>query len=722
MKRKNSTKTQTDPSKRPKKIQQSQNEGESINSKLDLSLIQNKSKPRASAVSTYTEGWDQIRPKLSDKMFNALQELGYEKTTPVQIATIPQLLKEKDVVVEAVTGSGKTLAFVVPLLELLDKKRPVNNKTAQKRISNEVYSIIISPTRELAQQIYKVVLQLLELTKSKHTASLAIGGSGGNEVEDAVELAKNGASILVGTPGRLEDIICGRVAGKPAVVCKNLEVLIMDEADRLLDMGFESQLKMIMSMIPKQRRTGLFSATMSEAVTELIRTGLRNPAKITVKVESNSLEGSEQKTPETLSIKYLVCPADRKLAQIFRLVASNPLQKYIVYFSTCAAVDYFYKLFSKYYGNIEKINAPSTDDKKMDVVVSSLHGQMDPKRRKLTFEKFTQLDTALTTAILICTDVASRGLDIPDVDCVIQWEPPTDPKAFPHRCGRTARAGRNGLAIVFLNPGREETYIEFMRIRKIPMSRMSYLLADLTPYQPSSTSDPQHELYPASSDDPQSLSILDHLRNSYVSTDRDIYEKSIKAFVSSVKSYQKHEASYIFSFKHLDLLTVANGYSLISLPKMPEFKSDDYTTFFTKFYKPNISDFDTIPYLDKPREKARLLKLNQKYEQKAHFAEKQRHKASDSAPSDSSNAKATDKHSANNSNSSWSNNKLKKLKRAERLTKKLNKAVAIERARSLSASADASQVDNIDDVLNRKIGGASGTSSLLSVYNTKHSK
>ncbi|KAJ2528636.1 ATP-dependent rRNA helicase spb4, partial [Coemansia sp. RSA 1933] len=155
-----------------------------------------------------------------------------------------------------------------------------------------------------------------------------------------------GPDILVGTPGRLEDVLCGRrkngkktksgtitavggVRGRPSASAIKLEVLVMDEADRLLDMGFEASVTAILSMLPKQRRTGLFSATMSEALGELVRAGLRNPVRVQVQVRDRTGTGTERSIPSTLSIRYLVCPPDRKLAQIFRLIRTDGAQKYI---------------------------------------------------------------------------------------------------------------------------------------------------------------------------------------------------------------------------------------------------------------------------------------------------------------------------------------------------------------------------------------------------------
>ncbi|KAJ1731690.1 ATP-dependent rRNA helicase spb4 [Coemansia sp. Benny D160-2] len=534
-----------------------------------------------------------------------------------------------------------------------------------------------------------VLEQVLRLTGYEYKPYLVVGGST-SATDTADELAKMkefGADILVGTPGRLEDVVCGRrkngkktksgsimgiggVRSRPSVSVAKLEVLVMDEADRLLDMGFEASLTAILSMLPKQRRTGLFSATMSEALTELVRTGLRNPVRVQVQVRDSSAGsdgiGSERSIPSTLSIRYLVCPPDRKLAQILRLIRTTGAQKYIVYFSTCAAVDYFFKLLQRvlaprlasFAGSKKAMQEERRVLQKylgwdFDISVHALHGQMVQKKREATYTAFSGIPAG-EAGILLCTDVASRGLDIPDVDCVIQWDPPTDPKSFAHRCGRTARAGRSGQALVFLSPGSEETYVELLALRKIPMTAAEYLWLDdegnvttaapagatisgrLSDEDLSSSSDddgdeeeaggsgdssspqdkdaaesgpkPQKKKkysalrikYP---DDNNSDALLEHLRD-IIATDRDIYRRGNIAFVSFVQAYSKHTASYIFRQKELPIIEVAKGFALLHLPSMPEMRGRPTA----KFVRYKI-DTDTIPFIDAKREAQRQAKL-----------------------------------------------------------------------------------------------------------------
>lgn len=228
--------------------------------------------------------WDDMEIPLTPWIRNAVDSMGFEKMTPVQASTIPLFMKNKDVVVEAVTGSGKTLAFLLPVLEKLVRKEesfPVNH----------IGSLIVSPTRELAMQIYHVyetIMKMSEQTNKNLRAQLVIGGmmTVQHDIEKFNQLSP---SIIIGTPGRINELFSLSV-----VKTKEFEMLVMDEADRLLDMGFSSEIESIIKKLPKQRRTGLFSATMTDAIDKLIKTGLRNPVKIVVRV-GNQMNNEEDK-------------------------------------------------------------------------------------------------------------------------------------------------------------------------------------------------------------------------------------------------------------------------------------------------------------------------------------------------------------------------------------------------------------------------------------------
>ncbi|KAJ1868583.1 ATP-dependent rRNA helicase spb4 [Coemansia sp. RSA 989] len=640
----------------------------------------------ADAVPTFGRPWAALQPPLSQAILDAVLSLGFENMTPVQEGTIPVFLGNSDVVVEAATGSGKTLAFIIPVLEMLLRR---NAQLAH----SEVGAVIISPTRELAKQIFTVLEEVIKLGNLDFKPYLVVGGSmsATNTADELTQMKETGPDILVGTPGRLEDIICGRlkrgkktksgtitasgsIRGRPSVSAAKLEVLVLDEADRLLDMGFETSLTAIFSSIPKQRRTGLFSATMSEGLGQLVRAGLRNPARVQVKVADRDGSLIERRIPSTLSINYLVCPPDRKLAQILRYIQRNDAQKYIIYFSTCAAVDYFFRLLRRMLRPSAELIPGGKQALKQErqrlkplfnvgypISVHSLHGQMVQKKRQATFEAFSELPSG-EAGILLCTDVASRGLDLPDVDCVIQWDPPTDPKSFAHRCGRTARAGRSGKALVFINPGSEEAYIDFLMLRKIPMTAGPYLLQDksgliveahtdiesdeeMSSLDEDDQNDNEEKPRPRKKlpvakfpDDPESDQLLDMVRD-IAAGDREIYERGKLAFVSFVQSYMKHEAIYIFRAKELPIVDIGRGYGLLHLPSMPELRGRS----LDKFKRYEI-DTDTIPYLDTKREEQRLVRLAaEKDAQVARKEKKPQKKKNDEAWSNAKEEKETAK-------------------------------------------------------------------------------
>ncbi|GIY51935.1 ATP-dependent RNA helicase DDX55 [Caerostris extrusa] len=482
---------------------------------------------------------------LSPGVLTAIQELGFESLTPVQATCIPIFLSKKDVAVEAVTGSGKTLAFLIPMFEILLKYAPFRKL--------DVGAIIISPTRELAAQTAEIVDMFLKHIP-EFTSILLIGGE--SVTKDISKILENGANIIIATPGRLADLFNHTQTLKLAAYVKTLEVLILDEADRLLDMGFEKTINTILGYLPKQRLTGLFSATQTKEMEDLIRAGMRNPVCISVKQKGSNI----QKMPTTLSNFYMVCDAEKKLSILLWFLMSKAASKNMVFFSTCASVNYF--------SCILKQIIPE------HVPVISIHGQMKKKRHKI-FAEFKNYERG----VLLCTDVMARGVDIPDVEWVIQFDPPSCTSSFVHRCGRTARIGKTGNALVMLLPN-EETFVNFLEVnQKVKLENME---------APSKVNDITPKI------------------KQLASKNREIYEKGLRAFVSFIRFYTKHECNLLFRVKDLDIGKLANGYALLKLPRMPELKKKIPPNF-----KPMNIKFDEIPYLDKHREKQRQIQLKE---------------------------------------------------------------------------------------------------------------
>jgi ATP-dependent RNA helicase DDX55/SPB4 len=481
-----------------------------------------------------------------------------------------------------------------------------------------VGAIIISPTRELATQIHTVLCSLLKfhapsaallepddedsdmedadappkptfpLGTLKVMPQLLLGGSV-TPAQDLSAFLKKSPNILIGTPGRLLELL-----RSPHVHCpqSSFDALVMDEADRLLDLGFKEDLQKIISRLPKQRRTGLFSASMSEAVDQLIRVGLRNPVRIAVKVKAraapsaNGEEGKieDKRTPASLQMSYLITPASHKIPAMKQiLAASQPQpQKSILYLATCFSVDYFQHVLPEVLKGY---------------AIIPLHGKHPDKVRRKNFNKFVD---SVTPSILLTTDVAARGLDIPAVDLVFQLDPPSDPKAFIHRCGRAGRAGRRGLAVTFLTPGSEEDYIEFLQVRQTPISPLTSIQVNVTPQEAEATTAKIRKL---------------------VREDRALFDKAQRGFVSWVRAYSKHTASSIFPVTRLDWKELGDGWGLLTLPAMPEVKKWEGDRRLGQDL-----DLATFAYKDKAREKQRLEELEQV---KAEGAKKRQHKKED---------------------------------------------------------------------------------------------
>lgn len=487
--------------------------------------------------------WTDLAKPLSSPVLEVIAGFGFQKMTPVQAATIPLLLSYKDVAAEAVTGSGKTLAFVVPLLELLLKRQ---RDTIWKK--SEIGAIIISPTRELTTQISDVLQDFLEHEKlAIFKQKLLIGG---NPVEEDVDsIRKEGANVLIATPGRLKDLLERKGDLNLTVKVKSLELLVLDEADRLLDLGFESTINTILGYLPRQRRTGLFSATQTKEVKDLMRAGLRNPVLVSVK------EKATVSTPKLLQNFYVIVEPEQKLAVMLDFIERQELKKAMIFFPTCACVEYWGIALTE-------LLKPTK--------VLALHGKMKAQRNRI-LKDFRESENAL----LLCTDLLARGVDIPEVDWVLQWDAPSNAAAFVHRVGRTARQGHEGNALIMLLPS-EDAYVDFLtRNQKVSLKKV--------------TLEPNDKKFKLA------LKTLHRLQKS----DRGIYDKASRAFVSHIQAYSKHECNLILRVKDLDLGKIATSYGLLQLPKMPEMKEH----FKKSFQGPGEEiDIYKLTYKDKQKQ------------------------------------------------------------------------------------------------------------------------
>jgi ATP-dependent RNA helicase DDX55/SPB4 len=539
----------------------------------DMNVDQMSTSPSDNTLSTFST----VKPTLSPGILSALAAYNFTVMTPVQAAVIPLFLKNKDVCVQAVTGSGKTLSFLIPMVEMILRRTTLLKK-------NQIGGLVIAPTRELARQTHDVAAHLCKHCSLADPLLLV----GGRPVPVDVEsFASLGSDIVVGTPGRIEDIL----SRYDNIQVNELECLVLDEADILLDMGFEVTLTNILSHLPKMRRSGLFSATKAKhtlsgdnGIHRLIsRAGLRNPVMIDVTIASPVTQGMKQidssqsgkrklsdvahtltpqelATPSSLTNFYIVTSLDEKLSRLVAFIREHHDQKIIIFFLTCASVEFF--------GLVLQQLLPNNCH-----YVELLHGKLNPKRREKAMERFRnfgnsgwteddleysqpslenvsdeKIKQAPSGAILLCTDVAARGLDVPDIHWTIQYDAPIDPAQYIHRVGRSARAGRRGSSLIFLT-SKEEAYIDFLKMRKVPIN----ILPSSETCAPPITQPDLEENEMRNNDDKvlrnalgQTLPhILPRIKN-MVLQDRDLLEKGTKAFTAHVRAYKEHQCSFIF--------------------------------------------------------------------------------------------------------------------------------------------------------------------------------
>jgi ATP-dependent RNA helicase DDX55/SPB4 len=454
--------------------------------------------------------WDKLGVEKS--LVKTVISLGFERPMPVQNAVIPLFLTNKDVVVEAITGSGKTLAFLLPILQKL-------NESIKEGSSCRPYALVIAPTRDLASQIDSVLQTLIPT----NVRSVLLFGGNKTVAHNMYKYeAKEGLPphIIIATPGRLAKLIDTCDFSLKADL-KNLQMLVLDEADRILDLGFSETLTSILEFLPKQRRTGLFSATQTEKLEDIIRAGLRNPVRVTV----HDKQKKACRTPKKLKNLYINVQPSEKLPKLLTLLRKHEKRKILVFFATAAQVNYFKCLISHF------VSQP----------ILAMHGRMK-KKRASTIEKFKQLTSG---GIMVTTDLFARGMDIEDIDWVVQYDAPCSAANFVHRCGRTARAEKEGRALVFLMPNEEE-YVEYLKnSQQTNVTRMTITIAD------------------------EFKNAMDRVRQ-LAQQDRVYLESGTKAFVSYIQAYKKHECSFIFNMKTLDFGDIANGFGLLRLPRMVE--------------------------------------------------------------------------------------------------------------------------------------------------------
>eukprot|EP01024_Parvocaulis_polyphysoides_P015389 TRINITY_DN1670_c0_g2_i1.p1 TRINITY_DN1670_c0_g2~~TRINITY_DN1670_c0_g2_i1.p1 ORF type:complete len:481 (-),score=50.89 TRINITY_DN1670_c0_g2_i1:323-1765(-) len=436
---------------------------------------------------------------ISEGTLDAISAMGFEQMTQIQSRSIPVALQGSDILASAKTGSGKTLAFLIPCVEVLYR--------SQFKGRNGTGALVIAPTRELVIQIHGVAKELME--NKSQTVGIVIGG-GSKRFEE--EKLFRGLNLLIATPGRLLD----HLQNTSGFQVDNLLVLVIDEADRCLEFGFEQDMKQIIGKLPKERQTLLFSATQTTQVEDLAKISF-NQRPIYIGVEGRQ----ETATRAGLKQGYVSVQANDRFQLLFTLVKKySKKQKMMIFFSSVNVVKFMGELLR--YVGVEQ--------------VWDIHGALKQTKRSSTYHSFCSAQSG----ILLCTDVAARGLDFPAVDWIIQYDPPQDPKDYIHRVGRTARGkSGQGKALLFLQP-HELQFLKYLSQAKVEVSEFTFPKSKLINIQEALEKLVQQNYY--------------------------LNSGAKEAFKSYIHSYNAHHLKHIFNAHQLDLNKVAASFGFSRPP------------------------------------------------------------------------------------------------------------------------------------------------------------
>ena len=352
---------------------------------------------------------------LNEVVLSALKPLGYENPTPIQEQAIPHVLEGKDILGSAQTGTGKTAAFSLPIVHIL-ASRP--SKTQGR--SKPIRALVITPTRELASQIDENVRNYCKSSNLRSTVVF-----GGIPQRRQVEALRRGVDILIATPGRLLDL-----CNQGHIRLQNVEILVLDEADTMLDMGFIHDIKKIIKQTPNERQTLFFSATMPPNIRELSSTILKEPIRVQIAAESSAAETVDQKV-------YYVRQNDKKDLLVY-ILGTDEISNALVFTRTKFGAD-------KVVRHLQR----------NDIKAEAIHGNKSQPAREKALNRFKKGKVR----VLVATDIASRGIDVDELSHVVNFELPNLAESYVHRIGRTGRAGREGIAISFCNEGEERNHL-----------------------------------------------------------------------------------------------------------------------------------------------------------------------------------------------------------------------------------------------------------------------
>lgn len=464
---------------------------------------------------------------LSRKTLQALQKNKYLKPTEIQRQSIGYALQGRDILGAAITGSGKTLAFLIPVMENLFVKKWVRQ--------DGIGAIIISPTRELAYQIFET----LKKVGAHHdfSAGLIIGGKNLKFERSRMDQC----NVIICTPGRLLQ----HMDENPLFDCSSMQILVLDEADRCLDMGFEESMNAIIENLPPERQTLLFSATQTKSVKDLARLSLRDPVYVAPHEQQAVI------TPSALKQNYVVIELEDKLTMLWSFIKNHLKQKTIVFMATCKQVKYVHEIFSKL---------------RPGVSVLALYGTLHQDRRMAIYDEFCRK----SNAVLLATDLAARGLDIPAVKWSLQLDAPSDPTEYIHRAGRTARNSAHGESLLVLLPSEEEGMIKELTERKIQINKIHV--------------------------DPKKMFSPRVKIEAYLAQNRELKESAQRALVNYVKSIALMKHKHIFKVEELNIEAFAQSLGLMFAPRVKFLQGIKY--FAEKKKATKESDSDLVQKLE----------------------------------------------------------------------------------------------------------------------------
>ncbi|CDF35914.1 unnamed protein product [Chondrus crispus] len=464
---------------------------------------------------------------LSKRTLDGLVAAGFTELTGIQKNAVPQALAGRDVLAAAPTGSGKTLAFIIPLLEVLWRNK--------WNTLDGLGALVLSPTRELSMQIF----QVLRSVARKHTisAGLVIGGKDFDSEREKV----GNMNVLVATPGRMLHHM-DHVAD---LDCSNLQLLVLDEADRILDMGFARTVDAILDNLPKGRQTLLFSATQTKNVKSLARLSLREPEYVAVASRESPTEtgklaneneglGNGKRnentsgirivgTPVGLSQSFAVVPVHDKLSVLWSFIKTHLKSKMIIFFATGKQVRFAFETFCKLRPGMSLLH---------------IHGNMKQMKRTDMYDIFCRTKSAA----LFATDVASRGLDFPDVEWVVQVDCPDDVGTYVHRVGRTARFKSQGRAMLLLSEGKEEGFLCRLKEKNLELHRTKI--------------------------NPNKVTSIEPRIAATVASNQELKKLAQRAFMFYVKSLYQQSDREVFDIDGIDFRLLAKSYGLSLVPKI----------------------------------------------------------------------------------------------------------------------------------------------------------